>query len=71
MEAYVPEVLIKTLGKKQIMGILDSDHMQAYRDAIITKKLASMSFYRFGLEWDNFLDRLETDFSAALNSIFE
>ncbi|MCP4118689.1 MAG: NADP-specific glutamate dehydrogenase GdhA [Desulfobacteraceae bacterium] len=71
MEAYVPKVLIKTLGKKKIMAIFNSDDMQVYRDAIITKKLASMAFYRFGLEWDRFLDSVKTDFSAALNTIFK
>ncbi|MBI9090521.1 MAG: NAD-glutamate dehydrogenase [Desulfobacterium sp.] len=71
MEAYVPRVLIKTLGKKKIMAIFNSDDMQVYRDAIITKKLASMAFYRFGLEWDHFLERLNADFSATLNSIFK
>jgi glutamate dehydrogenase len=71
MEAYIPKVLIKTLGKKRIMALLNVDHMQEYRDAIITKKLASMAFYRFGLEWDSFLDRLNIDFSAALNSLFD
>jgi glutamate dehydrogenase len=71
MEAYVPKVLIKNLGKKKIMAIFNSDEMQVYRDAIITKKLASMAFYRFGLEWDRFIESLATDFSATLNTIFE
>ena len=71
MEAYIPKVLIKTLGKKRIMAILNANHMQEYRNAIITKKLASMAFYRFGLEWDNFLDRVNINFSAALNSLFD
>ena len=71
MEAYIPAILIKTLGKKQIMDIFDSDKMHAYRDAIITKKIASMAFYRFGLEWDLFLERVKADFSGALASVVE
>jgi len=71
MEAYLPKTLITTLGKKRIMALLNSDPMQEYRDAIITKKLASMAFYRFGLEWDSFLDRVQVDFSAAVNSLLD
>jgi glutamate dehydrogenase len=71
MEAYIPAILIKTLGKKQIMDMFDSDKMHAYRDAIITKKIASMAFYRFGLEWDLFLEKVKTDFSGALASVVE
>jgi glutamate dehydrogenase len=71
MEAYLPKVLIKTLGKKQIMILLNADPLKEYRDAIITKKLASLAYYRFGLEWDLFLDRLNIDFFAAVNTVFD
>jgi len=71
MEAYIPAILIKTLGKKEIMDIFNSDKLNAYRDAIITKKIASMAFYRFGLEWDLFLERVKADFSGALASVVE
>lgn len=71
MEAYIPAILIKTLGKRQIMDIFNSDKMNTYRDAIITKKIASMAFYRFGLEWDLFLERVKADFSGALASVVE
>ncbi len=66
MEAYIPKVLIKTLGKKQIMAILNADHMQEYRDAVITKKLASMAFYKFGMEWETFQEKLDQDFSKTM-----
>lgn len=69
MEAYVPAVLIQTLGKKKIMDILDSDDMHAYRDAILTKKIASMAFYKFGLEWDLFLKQVTADFFGALATV--
>ncbi len=71
MEAYLPKVLIKILGKKQIMTLLNAEPMQAYRDAIITKKLASLAYYRFGLEWDRFLDRLNSDVTAAVTRLFD
>jgi len=69
MEAYVPKVLIKTIGKKRIMDLFNSEEMLPYRDAIITKKIASMAFYSFGLEWDLFLESIKTDFSAALEKV--
>ncbi|ACN16899.1 GdhA3 [Desulforapulum autotrophicum HRM2] len=67
MEHYIPGVLIQQLGKTTIMEILNSGEMQSYRNAIITKKLASMAFYRYGPEWNEFLKEIETDFSGALH----
>ncbi|MCP4114878.1 MAG: NADP-specific glutamate dehydrogenase GdhA [Desulfobacteraceae bacterium] len=66
MEHYIPGVLIKRLGHDTIMEILNAKEMEAYRNAIVTKKLASMAFYRFGLEWDAFLKEAETDLTQAL-----
>lgn len=66
LSAYTPKTLVKLLGKKRIMDILNADAMQEYRDAIITKKLASTAFYRFGLEWENFTARLEKDFTGTV-----
>ena len=71
LEAYVPKVLIKTLSKKKITAILNSDKMHAYRDAIITKKLASMAFYKFGLDWDLFLESVKADLPKALNRVVQ
>ena len=71
IEAYTPVILTQTLGREQIMATLSAPDLQPYRNAILTKKLASMAFYRFGLDWDTFLDRLKSDFPAAINSIFE
>ena len=69
MEAYIPKILIKTLGKKQITAILNEDAMQEYRDALVSKKLASLAFYKHGLEWDDFLTRLDQDFTKTLASL--
>jgi len=48
------------------MAIFNSEELQAYRDAIITKKLASMAFYRFGQNWESYLKKLKKDFSKSL-----
>jgi glutamate dehydrogenase len=48
------------------MAIFSSPELQAYRGAIVTKKLASMAFYRFGNNWESFLEELTKDFPAPL-----
>jgi glutamate dehydrogenase len=66
MTHYVPSVLISKLGRDTIMAIFSSPELQAYRGAIVTKKLASMAFYRFGNNWESFLEELTKDFPAPL-----
>ena len=66
LAAYIPGTLVKRIGKKQIMDIVNTDDMQEYRDAIITKKLSSTAFYRFGLEWESFTKKLEKDFAGTV-----
>ena len=69
LEHYIPGVLIKRLGRESIVGTLNIQELQAYRDAILTKKLASMAFYACGDRWDDFLAEIETDFGAAIGKI--
>ncbi|MGW8193554.1 MAG: NAD-glutamate dehydrogenase domain-containing protein [Desulforhopalus sp.] len=70
MRHYIPSILIEKLGEQTVMAILGTEQLQPYRDAIITKKLASMAFYRFGEQWDDYLRELEDDFHAALHKVF-
>jgi glutamate dehydrogenase len=69
LTAYIPDILVKRIGKEAILAILNSDELQTYRDTIITKKLSSMAFYRFGLEWETFLKKIDTDFSGAFHTV--
>ena len=69
LEQYIPEVLIKKLGKEKIVTTLNSVELQPYRDAILTKKLAAMAFYKFAIDWDNFLKKLDKGFDATVKSI--
>jgi glutamate dehydrogenase len=71
MENYIPNILIQKLGKETIMGILNSEEIRAYRNAIITKKLASMAFYKFGLDWDGFIEKAEKDFASAVHLVLQ
>jgi len=71
LESYIPTILVEKLGIETITQILDTPELQPYRDTIITKKLASMAFYRFGADWEGFLGRLEDDMDASLHSILQ
>jgi glutamate dehydrogenase len=70
LENYIPSVLIDKLGREQIMEILASAELVAYRDAIITKKLASLALYGFGDKWESFLADVEKDMVSALKKVF-
>ncbi|MBF0377172.1 MAG: NAD-glutamate dehydrogenase [Desulfamplus sp.] len=66
MENYIPQILITKLGKDAIMKTLNSDEMVSYRNAIITKKLSSMAFYKYGLEWEDFMISVDKNFIKAI-----
>jgi glutamate dehydrogenase len=70
LEHYVPSVLQKKLGQERIMALLNSESLLPYRDAILTKKMASLAYYRFGEHWNEYLRELEQDFIAALEGVF-
>jgi glutamate dehydrogenase len=67
---YIPSVLREKLGEQSIMAILNAEQLQPYRNAIITKKLASMAFYRFGESWEEYLGEVEADLLPSLHKIF-
>ena len=56
-------------GKTTLIG-LAAGELQPYRDAILTKKLASMAFFRFGHDWEAFLARAGADLIPALRAVF-
>ena len=69
LENYIPAILIKRLGKESIINTLNSGELQPYRDAIVTKKLSSMAFYRFGSDWNVFLGKVEANFTDGIKTI--
>ena len=69
LENYIPAILIKRLGRDAIMNTLDAEELQPYRDAILTKKLSSMAFYRFGADWKAFTGKMDADFAEGINAI--
>ncbi|MDT8377492.1 MAG: NAD-glutamate dehydrogenase [Desulfotignum sp.] len=71
MVAYIPGVLAKILGRDAIMGIMNAEKLRAYRNAIVTKKLASTAFYRHGSEWDAYVASIRKAFVPAMKALFE
>ncbi|MFH1153785.1 MAG: NAD-glutamate dehydrogenase domain-containing protein [Pseudomonadota bacterium] len=71
LEHYIPGILIKRLGREAILGILNSQELMAYRNAILTKKLASLAFYRFGTQWQAFLTDVDSRFEKALARVVD
>ncbi len=70
MVHYIPSELREKLGEQAIMTTLNAKKLQPYRNAIITKKLASMAFYRFGEHWEEYLGEVEADLLPSLHKIF-
>ncbi|NLZ18073.1 MAG: NADP-specific glutamate dehydrogenase GdhA [Desulfobulbaceae bacterium] len=71
LQLYVPAILHEKIGPDFIRATLDTPELSAYRDAIITKKIASMAFYRHGLEWDKFLQRAKKDLIKAVSAALQ
>ncbi len=71
LEAYIPEILREKLGREKIMATLNSSRLQPYRDAILTKKISSMAFYRFGLDWQGFMKDVKNDLKSAVKMALE
>jgi len=69
IRAYVPRVLLDQLGTKRILSVLGRPELKPYRDAIVTKKIASMALYRHAAEWEPFLHRLEQDLVGTVREL--
>lgn len=69
LEAYIPSILVRRLGSEKITAILNAPALAAYRDAILTKKLASMAFYRHGIDWQAFRQKVDADFKGTLKAV--
>ena len=70
IKAYTPGVLVKNLGRDTILDILNSKKLMAYRNAIITKKISCMAFYKNGEHWDTYVKKATVDFPAAMTPLF-
>jgi glutamate dehydrogenase len=70
LESYTPAILVKNLGREAILKILNSDKLKAYRNAVITKKLSAIAFYKNGLDWEAYMDAAAADFSGTVKALF-
>ena len=50
----------------RIVEMLGGAELAAYRDAIVTKKLAALALYRYATDWAAFLARLDADADRVL-----
>ncbi len=66
LRAYIPDALLERLGMARALRVLGRPDLQAYRDAILTKRLASLALYRFAGEWEDFLGRLRANLIGEL-----
>lgn len=67
----IPEILQEKLGRDSILTLLNKSNLQAYRNTMITKKLASLAFYRFALKWEDYVKELESGVLKGLHLLFE
>ena len=68
LEEYIPQVLVEKLGIREITSLLGGTEMQPYRNTILTKKLASMAYYKFGADWQKFQNQFKKDILGGLHS---
>ncbi len=71
MEQYIPTILIQRLGRASILNTFQAEDLKPYRNAILTKKLASLAFYTFGVEWQALMNRVVADFNDGFQFICE
>lgn len=69
LQAYVPSALLAGMGLPQIVEVLQSPELVAYRNAMITKKIAALALYRFAGEWEQVLERFEADLIGTVGEI--
>ncbi|MCG8617720.1 MAG: NADP-specific glutamate dehydrogenase GdhA, partial [Desulfobacterales bacterium] len=70
LKSYIPRGLVKTLGKEAILLTLNTEKLVAYRNAIITKKMASLAFYAHGTAWKSYTAEAEKDFMGSMKALF-
>jgi glutamate dehydrogenase len=66
---YIPSILVEKLGRETVETLLGEEELEAYRNAIITKKMASLAFYKFGLDWEAYRGSFRKDSMEALRQV--
>ncbi|MCM8756970.1 MAG: NAD-glutamate dehydrogenase, partial [Candidatus Omnitrophica bacterium] len=68
---YVPQVLLQMVGISRAVKTLSCPDLVAYRNALITKKLASLALYRYAQHWQDFLKQVESDCLKVIRCLLE
>ncbi|MFW2368118.1 MAG: NAD-glutamate dehydrogenase domain-containing protein [Desulforhopalus sp.] len=68
LREYTPPVLVAKIGLDKIVQILGQPELVPYRNAIVSKKLAAIAYYKFGTNWDDFLKKTDSNLQQALAS---
>lgn len=69
LKEYIPPVLVDRMGLEAISEILGQAELMPYRNAILTKKLASIAYYKYGEKWNAFLKKIDTNMANTLESL--
>jgi glutamate dehydrogenase len=69
LKEYIPPVLVSRIGLENIRETLSQLELKPYRDTLLTKKLAAMALYKFGTDWQSFLEKCERNLSDTLQTI--
>jgi glutamate dehydrogenase len=69
LKKYTPPVLVEKIGIEAISNILGQTELIPYRNAILTKKIAAIAYYKYGEKWDAFLKKIETNLPKTLESV--
>ena len=69
LTAYIPGALLKRVGVEKAVRILSRPDLCAYRDAVLTKKLAAMALYRHAADWDDFSAKVDADLIGTLTQL--
>lgn len=68
LQDYIPPILTQKLGLDYIIEHLGSPELRPYRNAILSKKIASMAYYKFGTEWKKFQKRIDKNMNEAIEA---
>ena len=66
---YIPPVLTEKLGLDFIIDHLSSPELRPYRNAILSKKIASMAYYKNGTSWDTFTKDVDKNLEKAIVTV--
>ncbi len=69
LNAYVPGALMSRVGVEKALRTLSQPDLCAYRDAVLTKKLAAMAVYRYAAEWGSFTEKFDRDVVGTLTDL--